>query len=536
MNATSKKIWSIVLALTMVLIVFSGCTPTSDEPDASDSAAPTDTTDQATDDSSEGPVTLKLFVDEPWWPYTTWEGRIPEMVTEITGVNFEVTVTPDSTTLNLMIASGELGDIVCTGKFDRMSNANICYNLDELADEYDVALDIHSVMRFVNTAQDGNMYTQMVGYSPDSVMEEWEKAVYEQTGLVVRSDIYEALGSPTIETIADFENLLAQVKTDYPDVVPFIWNAYHKNGFFKILWGATHGTDAQFVDDGTGHVVPYLKDPNMKQYYMMMNKWYRLGYLTDENFAWSGSEDTEYLVSGQAFAAGVYSSSSVSLQTELDAAGVTDYHYIQMIDITPNGGEAKMTMSTSGWRGLFIPKSCVDPEAALNFCTWAWSKEGQYLMLWGEEGADWEWSEGGDYPVLNYDFQDMDYMRPQGMKIWGWLCHDGTTNTLADVSGGGPTYEARVALTEIAEANPVLGMLRMGPDSQEATTFTNLVELEKNMLVEIITSPTEEAAEAKYDEMIAQANNMGCLELEDWANAIYAEKKAEYDAIKDNVE
>ena len=56
-------------------------------------------------------VTLKFFNDETWWPYTVWEGRIPEKISEKTDVTFEVATAADSTALNLMIASGDLGDL-----------------------------------------------------------------------------------------------------------------------------------------------------------------------------------------------------------------------------------------------------------------------------------------------------------------------------------------------------------------------------------------------------------------------------------------
>ena len=61
----------------------------------------------------------------------------------------------------------------------------------------------------------------MCGYSPDYYMEEYPKAVYETTGLVVRDDIYEAIGSPEINNLDEFEAMLAEVKKQYPDVVPF---------------------------------------------------------------------------------------------------------------------------------------------------------------------------------------------------------------------------------------------------------------------------------------------------------------------------
>ena len=189
-----------VLTFTMLL---TGCGQAADS-NATDneilpeSAAETDSelkgdsaSSEVASESSGDMQTLKLFVDETWWPYDSWNGRIPEMVSEKLGIDIEVTVAADDTAMNLMIASGEMGDLVCTGKFGRMSDSNVCYSLDELAEMAGEELELHSVLRYVNTADDGNIYTVMAGFSPECDMKQYDKAVYEGPGLAVRTDIYE---------------------------------------------------------------------------------------------------------------------------------------------------------------------------------------------------------------------------------------------------------------------------------------------------------------------------------------------------------
>ena len=56
------------------------------------------------------------------------------------------------------------------------------------------------------------------------------------------------------------------------------------------------------------------------------------------------------------------------------------------------------------------------------------------------------------------------------MKFWGWIYHDGVRNTLSRLwKCWTATFKAREAATSISETNPVLGMLRMGADSEEQT-------------------------------------------------------------------
>lgn len=528
-----KKVLAAILAASM--LVMAGCGSGTGQTGTAEKAE-SDTTDTAASDSTGGYsedeiITLKLFCDEVWWPYTDWSGRIPDIVTEKFGIKFEVTVPTDVNQLNMMIASGDLGDLVCSGKFTRLCDNNICYTLDELAEKYQTSLDIHSVMRFVNTADDGKLYTLMAGYSPDSVMEEWEKSVYEQAGVAIRTDIYEELGSPELKNLDDFTNLLQQVKDNYPDIVPFAYNYSFTNDYIKIMTGATVNEDG-FVDVD-GKAVPFIMDPNLADYYKIMNDWYRKGFMTDENFAWTGTEDEELMLSGKLFAHSCNANTADMDNAKLEQAGL-DFRCKTIIDMTTTQPGAHWISTNVGWRGLFIPKSCSDPERVLAFVKWIWSEEGQRLLLWGEEGKGWEWSEDKSYPIMNYNFESPD--SAAGMKYWGWMYHDGKNNVLPGVGNEGDTYKARVALKEICEVNPVLGMLRMGADSNEQVIMDNLKDLYMNESTNIITAPSEEECSKRYQNMLQTARDMGADQLTEWANQKYVEKKSEYDKIKNNKE
>ena len=536
-----KSLVSIGMASALLLTACGGSTASSDSSTvASKEEAVADTAAEETNAASKETaqsgsteiVKLRFFNDETWWPYTVWEGRIPEKISEETGVTFEVTTAADSTALNLMIASGDLGDLILTSdnaKISRLQNSDMCYTLDELAQMAgEESFDVHPVLRLVNTADDGNLYTIMCGYSPDYYMKEYPKAVYETTGLVVRDDMYEAIGSPVVKNLDDFEAMLATVKEKYPDVVPFMYNYTHTNGIIKMLLGSDVGIGG-FLDVD-GHAKAFIEDPVLEDYYELMNDWYLKGYMTDENFAFtSDSDDSDYMAAGKLYALAKYSNTADEMGVTLTEAGC-DYGLVQLTDIIANQPGAKHLQTTAGWRGMFVPKSCADPVAAYNFMKFMYSEDGQCLSLWGEEGVDWNWDEEHSYPVLNYDFESPN--EADGMKFWGWIYHDGVRNTLPGYGNEGQTFKAREAATAISETNPVLGMLRMGADSEEQTIMNNLVELYNNMTAQIITASTPEASKALYQEMLTTAQSMGVDKLDNWADSKYAEKKAAYDEIK----
>ncbi len=481
----------------------------------------------STDSGSAHSASLKMFVDETWWPYQTWEGRITDLVEDNTDCDITVSVAADTTALNMQIASGDLGDLVVSDNFSRMADSNVCYDIYELAEQYGVELPFDDVTKFVNTANDGHVYTVLCGYSPDFFMDEYPMAVYEGPGLVLRTDIYEEMGSPELESIDDLEALLLQVKEQYPDVIPFVYNTTHNNNFMKVLCGATTYTSGYVDVDGTAE--PFIYDPALKEYYLLMNKWYREGLMSDENFAFtSDASDKEYMVAGKIFADAKYSDTKSEMDKALAEAG-EDFTTTQIYDILRTQDGAKFKYSSVGWRGIYIPKSCSDPEAAIRFLAYCYSQEGMHLLLWGEEGVDWEWSEDKTYINLNYDWDTPS--TDDGMKYWGWMTHDGVANTLPSAGAGGDTYEARSALTDIIETNPVLAMIRLDPDSEEQTIMTNLTDLEKNSAVQIITAASEEDAIAAYDNMISQADSIGGQKLIDYAKDLYTEKKAAFDQV-----
>ena len=118
---------------------------------------------------ADEPVTISLFVDESWWPYDTWEGAIPEAFNAATGVKIEVIRAADDNQLALMVASGDMTDIVCSWRYQYMADPEVSYALDELAAQYpQYGFNPHPVLKFVNTMADGHFYTIGCGFSPNA--------------------------------------------------------------------------------------------------------------------------------------------------------------------------------------------------------------------------------------------------------------------------------------------------------------------------------------------------------------------------------
>lgn len=99
--------------------------------DASTSA-PAESSDKPAEEPAGDPVKLTMFVDETWWPFTSWKGAIPEKFNKIMNVEIEAVRAADDQQLTLMVSSGDMTDLVCSWRYMYMADSNVSYALDEL--------------------------------------------------------------------------------------------------------------------------------------------------------------------------------------------------------------------------------------------------------------------------------------------------------------------------------------------------------------------------------------------------------------------
>ena len=474
------------------------------------------------------PITLTIFVDESWWPYDTWEGAIPEQFNENANVNIEVIRAADDNQLPLMVASGDMPDLICSYRYQFLANSDTCYALDELATQYpDVDFPVHSVQKFVNTMSDGHFYTIGCGFSPNSAYKEYDTILSEGQGFFYRKDIAEELGL-SFNSMEDLDASFAAVHAAYPDMTAINFNYIHQFGWLRMLMGVP--SSGYYDQDGS--LVWYIQSDNQLDYYKKVNEWYRLGYISADNFAYQTEDQTkEAALSGNVFSIFGYDNHSDNYNTAAEAAGA-DFRFTAVTDIISDS--AIKYDNGAGWRGLYITKSCENVEKAFETLAYAYSDEGMKLLMWGIEGEDYTLNEGG-YPVFNYNFQgDNSVLQPRGLKYWGWLVHNAIVTAIADATSESETAYARAAVTPYVNRNPVIGMIRFETDSDEAVIEAKLAEMIKAEEINIYMAESEEACEAAYNEMLSKADRIGVQQLCEYGNTTYTELKPQYDAIADN--
>jgi putative aldouronate transport system substrate-binding protein len=462
-------------------------------------------------------VELNVFVNMSWWPLKDWSGKVAEEITKKTGVKLNVQVATDDKQLPLLIASGDLPDLVYTATdLTRMADKNVSYPLNELIKKYAPDFKISQERIGVNTMPDGNFYTIRNAFSTEQEWKDNPKAIPGANGITLRQDIMAELGNPPLANLEDFVSILGKVKAKYPKMLPLVWDKDQVGQHLRINYGLKKGKG--FVDiDGSARY--YLKDENYLNYYLYMNRLYREGYMIAENFTFKDAQqDDQYVLNGEAFAHGGGNADTTNPQ--LEKLG-KPYKMQQVTKLLSN--EAGIPMGGSGWAGMYITKNNKKLEASIKFLQFMYSQEGQKLGLYGIEGEDWQWNEAEKYPVMKYDYNNADIQKQMGVVWWGLIGSSGVNEALQRFSPTSQMTQWGLAAREALEFNPALGLVSTEPDTEEQTIEAQIENMVKNEELKIYMAASEADAKTQYAALLQKAESLGLAKLEEWATKKYKE-------------
>ena len=515
-----KKALLVSLMVALVLSLLAACGNNNDgQPASTGTGTKTETETPA----KSGEIKeLSLFIDASWYPVKEWKGPVAEKITEKTGVKLNVTVATDDKQLPLMIASGDLPDLVFTyANIDRLSDSKLSYPWNELIEQYTPDFKIDKTRIAIHTMDDGNFYTVRNAFATQEEMAQNKYSVGSECNpvIAVREDILKELGNPAIDSLDDFVKVLGMVKEKYPDMVPLIMDKEWIEQYFLQQMGVEALLDGWYERDGK---VDYaIRQPEMVEFFKFMNSLYRNGYILAENFAHTNDQiDDQYATSGKAFAHSHTVSVADADNIKIKNAG--DSFTFKMLP----SALSERTVSVSsglGFAGTFITKKNKDPEASIKFLQYLASDEGKKLTMFGVEGEHWTWNEEG-YPDLKYDSSDADFINSNGIKWW-YLYNDGVTEGMLAYVPGAQKTQALMERKAFTVYKPELGLIQTQPDSEEKTLKTKIDEMVKNEKVKIYLAKSEEEAVANYESMVKNAEKIGLQRLVDWANATYQKKK-----------
>ena len=538
-----RKLLSLLLCAACVGTLLTGCQMTDSTEGASAAAEPESTaegesagTENGVEEASAGDaVKLDLYIDFTWYPTDSWSGIIPETLTEKGGVAFDVTRSADDSQLGLMIASGDLPDVIFTSnEIDRLCDSGLCYSYDELIEQYGVdwepSVERVAIAKTHNAnPEDDHFYTILQNYNTN---EEWAKAkgvVPSLSCVYYRKDIWEKLGSPEMETMEDLINVCKMVQEQYPDMIPVnAGNPTWRLSPFACWYGA--GNEFIYEDETSGKVAFADTTSQFYEYLKYANRLYREGFYPEENLAITNEDDAkQQAINGKCF---IYEWNSRPTQlVQLNTATQANVEGAEWAAM-PIPDEARtIVRANAGWSGMFISKKCKDPEAAIRMIAYMNSEEGQHLALWGREGIEYELDENG-VPQFSDEWKetikDEDEMHKKYNNSFflctteldeGYTYYSGADEeVVADFS---KNIDKIVNYPELAIALPVstsdMGIIR-----------AKLKEAREAELVKLYTAPSDEVFESSYKEYMKLLDQIGVQELNQYMTDEVAEIKKNF--------
>ena len=420
----AKKLVALLLSLALVLSLGAcggnGGSSTSSEASPSstteESGAAAESGDESQAETAETgefqlpivdePTTLSYFVaDDSNAAIMTTDWNDNEFYQEMerrTGVHleFEMVSSADyQTNFNLMIASGNLADMIYVGAsyyaegVDAAIDDGYFLDLTDLVDEY---------MPNYEKVRTSDVQYELLSTTDSGRL----GAVYELRqskqgpwlGLWIRQDWLDDLGLDTPVTFDDYHEVLTAFKNEKGATAPLILNFSGSDGEFGTMSGGLNVLNSWQLDE-TGKVNFGPSMDAWKEYVTIMHQWYTEGLIdpdfmaTDERTA-----DMAKVVTGASglFAA-LYTMPSVyeaaSEDPNMNLAPVNppvmnegDEGHIRLRDSYTSGNTA-ISADSENW------------EVALRWLDYLYTEEGALLANYGVEGDTFEFDENGE-PVF----------------------------------------------------------------------------------------------------------------------------------------
>lgn len=388
-----KKLVGIVLALALMVTCLAGCggkknnaglTFETDMP-AGEISYPMDTTEELT---VWCPLPPSISTDVTTLNETAFAKNL-EAKTGIK-VKWQHPSSGSATEqLQLMLASGELPDIIITGWLGMGPQSYIdymqIYPLDDIiekgyAPNLKAYIDSNPEIEKMIKTDNGNFY----GFP----FVRGDNKLLGSTGFMLRGDWLEEFGLDVPETIEDWDRVLEAFKTKCETPLAMIPFENFGSGFDAYM--------KEYIQDGK--VVYGPIEENFKALVTKLNEWYNKGYI-DKNYAIADvAAINSAILNDQA---GItFGSGGGTMGSYLAAKKGTDFDMVGApFPSTAKGVPAKFGTKELpyGIAAAVITSSCKNPALAARFLDYGYSEEGHMVYNFGELGTSYEMIDG--YPT-----------------------------------------------------------------------------------------------------------------------------------------
>jgi putative aldouronate transport system substrate-binding protein len=475
--------------------------------------------------SQSNVVELTMFTDWVGLPahYTAWEGaRIPEEVQRRIGVKLRNTIATTEEEVNLMVASGDIPDLIAveynSAAWAVLSESALVVDLMPLIRKnspefYDYMGEGYWNFYKSNSGVN-NFYVNWAFYpnaaSKYSAIGGWNLALHQRT------DIFEAMGKPDLSTPQKLLQHLIAVRDRYPNVKPFLSRPSttlpftHNNTVGLQFIAAMFGIEA-YYEAPNGSISGAYTDPRYPELIKFLNALYRERILTREDLA--GTRET-FLAN--------YDQGNFYMSVH----GVSELRYPPKgnPDVTYQAAQAFDTTAGTQQAGIagyatFVSRKCRYPDEAVKLMAYLAMQEGDRLNQWGQEGVDYEWNDKGspvytDWYLEQTAKSDTDYNMGRGQFMWSmnWADHEWVAlNVPSELP-----YMRRVRDAYQDYFFARLNFLSLNPSGNipESITFQQCKDYWDQAIPQIIMANSEAEALTQFNALRSTLTSMGMPSVE----------------------
>ena len=449
---------------------------------------------------------------------------------EATGVHLDWTLYSEATwneQFNLLMASNDWPDLFDCGVTSRYATGisglledDVVVELSEYLEEY-----APDYLRLLN---ENEGFSESV-VQQDGAIVEFATAMtsYQDQGMMIRQDWLDELNLEVPSTVDELTEVLKAFKSEYNLTMPLMVQAGLDTGLTY-----TYNVDRRgFSNSGMGWVVEdgtvkctYDTD-GFRDYLALLSDYYEQG-LFDDNFVNISNElntiDSTYL-DGKC---GVFYAGVAAL-AESQKANASDpnFQLTALADIKvnaddPNSGVSEI--SYTGINSISISTQCSDPEAAMMFCNYFYTEEGQLLANWGVEGETYTMENGQPQytDMVANDSECFMYMLTLTRYALQWA------PTVFDSNVSTASYdevqkEAMEMWTEGREAYLLIPKNATATQEEQEVENQYGSDVATYLWENIFKIVTNQQSLDSYDEVIETANGMGLTELTAAKQACY---------------
>lgn len=446
-------------------------------------------------------------------------------LTEMTGVKMNC-IAPNGDweqVANAMLAAGDYPEVMhmpANSVYKQYVAAGALRPINKLADQYNHQNVVNGtnvpedVIKF-RTSSDGNIYLVPNWYSEDG-FGTMGTAVNLHTG------IYEALDSPSLDTMDELYKYLVKVKEanltteSGVKIWPFAYSHQDAQyiGNITNMYGSKI-TGQKYYNDETGQVEFILRNPNLIKSLSFLSKCLSEELLDPEVLTFDSTQ-----VYKEHTTQGKYAVVISEFWDLWDAAAILGTDVYKAI-APPQGSDSQAYLGsyhTAGWGGFMVTNNCPEEklEAIMRFIDFRTSEEGQILNFYGVEGNTMEFKDGKPFLLpeaqqgLADDFSG--YTRSSGVRIFDMM-NDQKYNWEREQEKEPRRSNRKVAM-DYAFDSSILALILVDPISPQGILQAELETNIKAELTKMIMEPDEAKIQEMINTLLSEYERRGLKDLE----------------------